>query len=117
MADIVSIRHEDELPALIIPADYRADGIQFFTPGTFSQQLGYMNHPQGHEILPHDHNPAVQWSGPKKSFFPGQEKYAWISMPPGNRAYLESRILRPGGRGPACPRRSWFFHARAIGND
>lgn len=35
MADIVSIRHEGELLALIIPADYRADGIQFFTLGTF----------------------------------------------------------------------------------
>ena len=35
MADIVSIRHNDELLALIIPAAYRADGIQFFTPGTF----------------------------------------------------------------------------------
>lgn len=40
MAGIVSIRYEGELLALIIPADYRADGIQFFTPGTFSQQLG-----------------------------------------------------------------------------
>lgn len=85
MADIVSIRHEGELLALIVPADYRADGIQFFTPGTFSQQLGYMNHPQGHEILPHDHNPVprtVEMIEVKQGPYAGEqdkERFAAIS--------------------------------------
>lgn len=97
MADIVSIRHNDELLALIIPAAYRADGIQFFTPGTFSQQLGYMNHPQGHEILPHDHNPVprtVEWT--QEVLFVRSGKVRMDIYAPGSRTYLESRILRPG---------------------
>lgn len=39
MADIVSIRHNDELLALIIPAAYRADGIQFSHRGLFPSSL------------------------------------------------------------------------------
>jgi hypothetical protein len=30
----------------------------FFTPDDFSQQLAYMNHSAGHEIVPHEHNPV-----------------------------------------------------------
>ena len=95
MADIVSIRYEGELLALIIPADYRADGIQFFTPGTFSQQLSYMNHPQGHEILPHNPVPrTVEWT--QEVLFVRSGKVRMDIYAPGSRAYLESRILRPG---------------------
>jgi len=42
--------------ALIIRADYDEPGIQFFTPGSFSQQVAYMKHPQGHKINAHVHN-------------------------------------------------------------
>lgn len=42
--------------AIIIPTAYSADGIRFFTPGGFSQQLGYMKRPEGYAIPPHRHN-------------------------------------------------------------
>ena len=42
--------------ALIIRADYDEEGIHFFTPASFSQQVAYMKHPQGHRIRPHVHN-------------------------------------------------------------
>ena len=44
------------LLGLIIPADYHAEGISFFTDGSSSQQLGYMNRPEGYNIPPHTHN-------------------------------------------------------------
>ena len=40
---------------MIIRSDYRAEGISFFTPDDFSQQLGYMNRPKGYKIHPHIH--------------------------------------------------------------
>lgn len=52
------ILHRDQLLAIIIPSDFRADGIQFFTPNEFSQQLAYMNHSKGKVIEPHIHNPV-----------------------------------------------------------
>ncbi|MEP6737718.1 MAG: hypothetical protein ABJA70_19500 [Chryseolinea sp.] len=43
------------MQAIIIRASFRDEGITFFTPGEFSQQLGYMNRPKGYTILPHRH--------------------------------------------------------------
>lgn len=48
---------EEQLLALIIRSDYQADGIEFFTPDDFSQQLAYMKRPKGYRIEPHYHNP------------------------------------------------------------
>lgn len=42
--------------ALVIKKDYHKNGIQFFTNDNDSQQLGYMNRPEGYEIKPHRHN-------------------------------------------------------------
>ena len=47
---------EGALLALILRARYRKNGIEFFTPAEYSQQLAYMNRPQGYRILPHVHN-------------------------------------------------------------
>jgi mannose-6-phosphate isomerase-like protein (cupin superfamily) len=50
------ITNENEVLAIIIRQDFSAPGIHFFTPGDFSQQLAYMNHPAGKMIDPHVHN-------------------------------------------------------------
>lgn len=54
--NIETITHGLEPIALIIRADYDEPGIKFFTPGSFSQQVAYMKHPQGHKIAAHHHN-------------------------------------------------------------
>ena len=41
--------------ATVIRANYHSDGIQFFTPSDYSQQLGYMNRPAGYRIGAHKH--------------------------------------------------------------
>lgn len=51
-----NIYHDGILLSVIIRADYKSEGIEFFTPDDYSQQLAYMNRGQGHEILPHVHN-------------------------------------------------------------
>lgn len=58
MIDYIKI--EDRLVSVIIRRDYEKDGIEFFTPDTFSQQLGYMKRPAGHVIPPHVHNPVTR---------------------------------------------------------
>lgn len=49
-----------ELLAIIIKNEFDENGIHFFTPNDYSQQLGYMNHPKGKVIVPHIHNPAIR---------------------------------------------------------
>ena len=45
----------DQLIAIIIYGEFNKDGIEFFTPGDFSQQLGYMKHNKGDTIQEHKH--------------------------------------------------------------
>jgi hypothetical protein len=53
---IEHIKCENELYSIIIRSNYQSEGIAFFTPNDFSQQLGYMNRPNGYVIDPHYHN-------------------------------------------------------------
>ncbi len=47
--------HEGELYAIILRGDYKGDSVTFFTPPSFSQQLGYLPHKKGDRIKPHAH--------------------------------------------------------------
>lgn len=53
---IEKIVYENHLLSIIIRASYKKDGIDFFTPEDYSQQLGYMNRSKGYIIPPHRHN-------------------------------------------------------------
>jgi hypothetical protein len=50
--------HNHEILAIILSNRYSAQGIKFFTPDEFSQQLAYVNRPKGYEI-----EPACAYSG------------------------------------------------------
>ena len=58
MDNIEYIKHEEKVYAIIISSNFKRQGVHFFTPDEFSQQLGYMNHPAGKIIEPHFHNPV-----------------------------------------------------------
>jgi len=44
--------------AILVRQEYRAEGIRFFTPDEFSQQLAYMRWPAGHVVAEHRHQPV-----------------------------------------------------------
>ena len=93
---IETIQHHDQMLALIVRADYHAEGIQFFTPGDFSQQLGYMNRPAGYSIPPHVHNPVsreVQYTNEVLFIKSGRVRVDFYSDA---QEYLESTILAKG---------------------
>ena len=90
------ISDNGRLLAVILRTDYRADGIEFFTPSDFSQQLGYMNRPQGYVIPPHVHNAvtrSVQYT--KEVLFIKSGKVR-VDFYDDDQKYLESRILVAG---------------------
>ena len=93
----LKICYEDQVIAIILRASFVAEGIQFLTPGTFSQQLGYMNRPQSYVIQPHDHKPVprtIEWT--QEVLFIRSGKVRLDLYAPESREYLESRILLPG---------------------
>lgn len=52
---IEQITFNGKIYAIIIRADFKQEGIEFFTPDEFSQQLAYMKRPKGYVIEPHIH--------------------------------------------------------------
>ena len=94
---MINITWNGKLLAMILRSNFRAEGILFFTPNTFSQQLGYMNRVAGYVIPPHDHNPVlrtIEWT--QEVLFIRSGKVRLDIYAPGSREYLESHILQPG---------------------
>ncbi|MBK8762910.1 MAG: hypothetical protein IPM03_21405 [Sulfuritalea sp.] len=90
------ITHLDQELALIIRGSYRNDGIEFFTPGTYSQQIGYMNRPAGHVIPPHVHNPVPREVHFTKEVLFIRSGRVRVDFYSDAQDYLESTILEAG---------------------
>ena len=90
------IMNQGSIIALIIRSTFSANGIEFFTPNSFSQQLAYMKHSVGKIIEPHVHNPV------QREVFYTQEVLLLkrgklrVDFYDDDRNYLESRILESG---------------------
>jgi hypothetical protein len=93
---VEEIVHGKTLLALILRASFRADGIRFFTPDDFSQQLGYMNRPKGYVIPPHVHNPVERSVHYTKEVLFIRSGKVRIDFYDDGQNYLESRILGGG---------------------
>ncbi len=90
------IIHGDTIIAIIIRSDYRKNGIEFFTPDNFSQQLAYMNRPSGYLIEPHIHNDLpreVHFTQEVLFVRKGKVKADFYSE---EKVFVESRILNSG---------------------
>ncbi|AVI51421.1 hypothetical protein C5O00_09650 [Pukyongia salina] len=93
---IEEIKYKDNLLAIIMGADYKEDGISFFTPSYFSQQLGYMKREKDYEIDPHVHNPVkreVMWTQEVLFIKSGRVRVDFYND---EKEYLESRVIKKG---------------------
>ena len=93
---IETIKSNNNILAIILRANYKSEGISFFTPNEFSQQLGYMNRPKGYEILPHLHNKVkrnVEYTNEVLLIKSGQVR---VDFYDDNKDYFISQILNKG---------------------
>ena len=93
---IEQITHDGRTLAMLLRSTYHAEGIQFFTPNDFSQQLAYMNRPKGYVITPHVHNAVpreVQFTKQVLFIKTGRER---VDFYDDDQIYLESRIVTAG---------------------
>ena len=93
---VEKITHESSLLAIIIRSSFKMDGIEFFTPDEFSQQLAYMNRPAGYRIEPHVHN-KVQ----REVFFTQEVLFikkgkVKIDFYDNDKNHIDTRILETG---------------------
>ena len=90
------VTHNNALLAIIIRTRYSSEGIEFFTPDNFSQQLAYMNRPQGYTIPSHVHNEVhrdVYYTLEVLFIKKGKVRVDFYDK---DQIYLESRILESG---------------------
>lgn len=82
--------------AIIIKFDYDKDGVEFFTPDDYSQQLAFMKHSRGRVIEPHVHNHfnrQVQYTQEVLVIRKGKLRVDFYSD---QKEYLESYMLQKG---------------------
>ncbi len=90
------ITHNATVLAIIIPASFKQDGIEFFTPDEFSQQLAYMNRPKGYIIEPHVHKKverAVHYTLETLFIRSGKVKIDFYTQ---DKEYIQSEVLSSG---------------------
>jgi mannose-6-phosphate isomerase-like protein (cupin superfamily) len=87
---------DGRLIALILRRSYEKQGIEFFTPDYFSQQLGYMNRPGGYVIPPHVHNIVLREVEYTKEVLFIKSGRVRVDFYDDDQTYLESRVLEPG---------------------
>jgi mannose-6-phosphate isomerase-like protein (cupin superfamily) len=90
------IKHQEDLLAIIVRNDFAGNGVHFFTPDEFSQQLAYMRHPQGKLIEPHMHNIVPRNITYTQEVLIIKRGRLRVDFYDRNKAYLQSRILNAG---------------------
>ncbi|HKK16253.1 MAG TPA: hypothetical protein VJ981_06070 [Gammaproteobacteria bacterium] len=93
---IKKVYSDNELLAIIIPGDYRRDGIEFFTENSFSQQLGYMNRKAGYLIEPHVHNEVKREVDKTQEVLLIRSGTVRVDLYNRDRKYIQSRMLKAG---------------------
>lgn len=90
------IKLEGVVLAIIIRRNYQNDGIKFFTPNEFSQQLAYMKRPKDYVIAPHVHNEVARTVSFTKEVLLIRSGRVRVDFYSEKREYLESRELLQG---------------------
>jgi mannose-6-phosphate isomerase-like protein (cupin superfamily) len=93
---IENILHNKKLLSVIIRANYNSEGIEFFTPDDFSQQLAYINRPKKYVIPPHVHNAVQRDVHFTQEVLVIKSGKVRVDYYDDDRNYLESRILNQG---------------------
>ena len=91
-----NITHAGRVLATLIRTTFNEQGIKFFTPDEYSQQLAYMSRPQGYVIQPHVHNSVPRQVEFTKEVLFIKSGRVRVDFYNEAQSYLESRILNPG---------------------
>jgi mannose-6-phosphate isomerase-like protein (cupin superfamily) len=93
---IEQVKNKGDTLSIIIRADYKSSGIEFFTPADYSQQLAYMNRDKGYIISPHLHNPVQHKVQVTQEVLYIKKGKLRVDFYDNDKVYLESRVLNRG---------------------
>ncbi|MDO9289070.1 MAG: hypothetical protein Q7T83_09785 [Thermodesulfovibrionales bacterium] len=93
---VENITYNNSLLAIIIRSNFSKEGIEFFTPNDFSQQLAYMNRPAGYKIPPHVHNKVQREVFYTQEVLFIKKGKVKIDFYDDDKNYIDTRILETG---------------------
>jgi mannose-6-phosphate isomerase-like protein (cupin superfamily) len=93
---IRKIFDNEQLLAIIIYSSFNKDGIEFFTPNDFSQQLAYMKRPSGYIIDPHVHNTVERSVNLTQEVLFVKSGRVRVDFYTDAKTYLESIVIQKG---------------------
>lgn len=93
---IEQIIDNDKLYAIIVSHGFTKEGIHFFTPSEFSQQLAYMNRPAGYKIAPHVHNKVLREVFYTQEVLFIKKGKVKVSFYDADRRHIGDRVLETG---------------------
>jgi len=82
--------------AIIIRSNYSKDGIEFFTPPEYSQQLAFMKHPSGKSIDAHIHKIVNREVSMTQEVLVIKKGIIRVDFYDLEKKYLESRVISTG---------------------
>ena len=93
---IVRIISKKKLLAVIIKAKFKQNGLKFFVPNKYPQQLAYMRRPRGHVITSHIHKLVLRRIKlTQETLFIRRGKIR-IDFYDGKKHYAQSRVVKQG---------------------
>jgi hypothetical protein len=93
---IEQIQAEGKPIAIIVRKEFNQPGVHFFSPFEFSQQLGILIHPPGHEVKAHVHNLIARDVRVTQEVLHVIEGRVEITLFTENKKYITSRLLSKG---------------------
>lgn len=93
---IKTIIHNNIQLAIIIKSNYQKDGVEFFTPNDYSQQLAYMSHKKGKKIDAHIHNKVTRDVHLTQEVLLIRKGKLRVDFYTQEKEYVESTILESG---------------------
>jgi len=93
---VETVAADGQTLALIVRGAINTPGVSFFTPGDYSQQLAYMQHPAGRVIAAHVHRPVVREVHKTLEVLFVRKGRLRADFYDDARRYVESRVLAGG---------------------
>lgn len=94
--DIIRITSKKKLLAVIIKAKFKQDGIKFFVPDDYPQQLGYMKRLKGYCVVSHSHKPVLRKIKLTQEVLFIRSGKIRIDFYDEKKHYVESKVVKQG---------------------
>jgi mannose-6-phosphate isomerase-like protein (cupin superfamily) len=120
MDTVIKIEHNGVELGAIVRSTYHNSGIGFFSEENDGLQLGYMNRPDGHVIVPHTHNKVKREVYYTEEILFIRSGEVRVDFYDDNQQYIESHmvhsgdivILKGGGHGFKVLERADIFEVK-----